>query len=376
MSKKGENIYKRNDGRWEGRYKYGFDKNGKTKYKSVYSKTYGECKQKLILAKNVQLKQKKNIKLSWTVEEMILMWIESIRINVKQSTINTYVTIVNNHIFPIMEKMPVSMITTEFLNQYVIEKMENGRVDGKGGLSAKTVQNIISILKSAFKYAEKTYGIYNPTVSVILPKINKKEIEVLTEKEIKIIQNYCRSQKDYFSLLFDLCLFTGIRIGEVCALQCNDIDFENGILNIQKTTQRIKNKQGQRKTKVIIDVPKTQKSVRKIPLPQIILSKLQNFMSLYKKKNSDFLFSFDNKKPLDVRTVQKRFSSTLCKCHIRKVKFHIIRHTFATKWVNSNFDVKSLSEILGHSSVTITLSLYVHSSMETKRKQIDQLCTI
>ncbi len=375
MSKRGENIYKRNDGRWEGRYKCGFDKNGKTKYKSVYSKTYNECKQKLILAKNMQIKQKNDVKLSLSVKEIIYAWLENIRINVKQSTIHTYLVIINNHILPVMAEMPVYSITPTFLNQYIIEKVKNGRLDGKCGLSAKTVQNIISVLKSAFKYAEKTYGIYNPTNTIMIPKINKKEIEVLTEKEIQTIQTYCTRNKDYFSLIFDLCISTGIRVGEVCALQCNDIDFENGILKIQKTVQRIKNedKSAQQKTKIIIDSPKTKNSIRKIPLPKVLLCNLKNFIENSKKQDKDFIFSFDNKKPLDVRTVQKKFANILYQCHIRKVKFHILRHTFATKWVHSHFDMKSLSEILGHSSVNITLCLYVHSSIETKRKQINAL---
>lgn len=232
MLKKGENVYKRNDNRWEDRHQSDFDKNGKTKYTSVYSKTYGECKQKLLLVKSIQLKQKNNIKLHLTMKEVISEWIKSICINVKQSTLNTYINIIKNHVLPIMAQMPVSMITIEFLNQYVIEKIKNGRVDGKGGLSAKTVQNIISILKSAFKYAEKIYFIYNPAALLTLPKVNKKEVEILTDKEIKMIQNDCNSKNDYFSLLFDLCLFTGIRIGEVCALQCHDIDFNNAILKI------------------------------------------------------------------------------------------------------------------------------------------------
>lgn len=140
--------------------------------------------------------------------------------------------------------------------------------------------------------------------------------------------------------------------------------------------QRIKNENGQKKTKVMIDIPKTQSSIRKIPLPSILLSKLQKFIVAHEKKNDDFLFSSDNKKPIDVRTVQKRFSCVLYRCHIRKVKFHIIRHTFATRWVNANFDIKSLSEILGHSNVNITLSLYVHSCIEIKREQIEKLYSI
>ncbi len=155
MSKKGENIYKRNDGRWEGRYKSGFDKNGKTKYKSVYSKTYGECKQKLLIAKNIQLNKKSNVKLCLTMKEIILAWIKSICINVKQSTLNTYVNMINNHILPVMAQMPVYMMTTEFLNQYIVEKIKAGRVDGKGGLSSKTVQSIVSILKSTVKHRKE-----------------------------------------------------------------------------------------------------------------------------------------------------------------------------------------------------------------------------
>lgn len=372
MPRKGENIYKRNDGRWEGRYKCGFDKNGKSKYKSVYSKNYKDCKDKLVYAKNMQKKEKENIKICMTVKELLSDWLKNISIRVKESTIDTYSIIINNHIIPVMAKMPIYTITASFLNNFISEKIKKGRLDGKGGLASKTVLNIIGVLKSAFKYAEKIYGINNPTNFVTLPKQEKKDIEVLTDEEIHKIRSYCSENPDYFSMVYDLSISTGIRIGELCALKCGDIDFENGIMTIKKTVQRVKNNNSNKsKTKVIIVSPKTKNSARKIPLPQKLLNKLKSFISV--KNSDDFIFSSDNKKSLDVRTIQKKFASILKKCKIRKVKFHILRHTFATKWANSNFDIKGLSEILGHSSVNITLSLYVHPSIESKRKQINDL---
>ncbi len=373
MSKKGENIYKRNDGRWEGRYKCGFDKNGRTKYKSVYSKSYKDCKEKLSYAKYKQTKEKADIKISLTVKELLIIWLNSIIINIKKSTSDTYSAIIDNHIIPIMGSMSVNMITTEFLNNFTAEKISSGRLDGTGGLSAKTVQSIVGVIKSAFKYAEKIYGINNPTNFITVPKTEQKEMEVLTDKEIIAIRKYCSDNPDYFSLVYELCLSTGIRIGELCALKCEDIDFENGILIIRKTVQRVKNKNASvnNKTEVIITSPKTKNSVRKIPLPEGLRQRLKEFT--VSKNDNDYIFSADGKKPFDVRTIQKRFTVILKKCGIRNVKFHIIRHTFSTKWVNLGFDIKSLSEILGHSSVNITLSLYVHSSVETKRKQINEL---
>jgi len=373
MSKKGENIYKRSDGRWEGRYKCGFDENGKTKYKSVYSKSYKECKIKLNHAKNAYESGKSEIKVILTVKELLLLWLNSILINIKKSTADTYLAIINNHILPVMGGMSVNMIATEFLNKFVTEKITGGRLDNTGGLSPKTVQNIVGVLKSAFKYAEKVYGIKNPAAFVTMPKAEKKETEVLTDKEMAAIRKYCAEHSDYFEVVYELCISTGIRIGELCALQFEDIDFEEGSLTIRKTVQRIKKDDisQENKTEVIITSPKTKNSTRKIPLPDMLLEKLRKFTAM--KQGEDYIFSADGKKPLDVRTIQKKFASVLKKCGIRKVKFHILRHTFASKWAKSNFDIKGLSEILGHSDVKITLSLYVHSCVETKRKQINEL---
>ena len=373
MSKKGENIYKRKDGRWEGRYKCGFTNTGKVKYKSVYSKSYKECKEKLMQEKYQYEAGKSYSKVCMTVKELLFVWLSSIVVNIKKSTYDAYFAIIKNHIEPYMGDIHIDAISPEYIDSFINTKLQNGRLDNKGGLSAKTVQNIVGVIKSAFKYAERTYGIRNPAQYVNAPKAEYKEANVMTFNEISRIRQYFALKQDYFMYAFELCLGTGIRIGELCALQCCDLDFDNETLTISKTSQRVKNDDptSECRTNVIITSPKTKNSTRKIPVPKELSEKFKTFID--GKEKGDYIFSADGKNPLDVRTIQKRFALILKKCGIRHLNFHTIRHTFATKWVNSNFDIKSLSEILGHASVKITLSLYVHSSMEIKREQINKL---
>ena len=375
MSRKGVNIYKRKDGRWEGRYKSGCSQNGKAIYKSVYAQTYNDCKNKLILIKNELNKGICNNRVTLTVKNLFDEWLEHIAITAKRSTVNTYRIIAENHILPLMSDMPLYKVSSSFLSDIVKNKLNNGRLDGKGGLSAKTVQNIVCVLKAVFSFAEKVHNMRSPADVVPFPKCERKDIEVLTDEEVSTIREYCESKEDYFSVMYELCLATGIRIGELCALQVSDIDFENSILTVQKTVQRVKNNDisVSGNTKVIVTSPKTKSSIRKIPLPTKLLESIKAYISAHNKADGDFIFSAADNKPLDVRTVQKKFTVILKRCGVRKVKFHILRHTFATKWANANFDVKSLSEILGHSSINTTLSLYVHPSVESKRKFIDSL---
>ncbi|MBR1444797.1 MAG: site-specific integrase [Firmicutes bacterium] len=371
MSKRGENIYKRSDGRYEGRYKCGFTENGKTIYKSVYAKTYKECKNKLLDAITGYEESKISCQKSMTVNELFGMWFDTVSLTVKVSTLARYREIFKNHIEKALGNMPIQSITTQYLNDFVKKKLKSGRIDGKGGLSSKTVVNIICVIKAAFRYGERTHNIFNPTSAIISPRNEKKEIEVLTDKEIKKLKKYFETKKDYFGIAFELCISTGIRIGELCALTCGDIDVQKGILKICKNTQRIKKEIPESsKTKVIISTPKTQNSIREIPLPPNLLKILKEYISGRNKE--EFLFVSKRKKAIDVRNIQKRFSKALEICNIRKVKFHILRHTFATKWVNTGLSTKILSEILGHSSVSITLSLYVHPTMKEKRTAMNK----
>ena len=167
-----------------------------------------------------------------------------------------------------------------------------------------------------------------------------------------------------------LSLYTGIRIGELCGLKWKDIDFRNKTLSINKTVQRIKNteKNSLLKTKLIVDIPKTEHSIRTIPLPDFLIPILDSF----KTNNENFIFT-NSLTPKDPRAFEKYFSSVLEKCQIRNLNFHALRHTFATRAREAGIDIKVLSEILGHSSYHITQEIYVHISVDFKRESIDSL---
>jgi len=306
------------------------------------------------------------------MKELLNNWLTGVSVKVKRTTFIMYDNIIEKHIMPSMSNILVKNITLDFLNEFIAYKLEYGRLDGKGGLSSKTVINIITILKSVFKYAENAYGFNNPTKFIFLPKTEDKKIQIISDDDNQKIKEYLKAHNDYFALVYDLCIQTGIRVGELCALKCEDIDLENHILKINKTIQRINNpKNSKFKTIVIIDVPKSKSSNREIPIPDNLIEKMRK--QILNKKKTDFVFSPDGVKSFDTRTIQKRFKTVLKNCHLKSLKFHVLRHTFATKWAQSNLDIKSLSEILGHKNINVTLSLYVHSSIDIKRKQINSL---
>lgn len=214
-----------------------------------------------------------------TAKEIFDKWLGIVAINTKESSLNTYGAIVYNHILPAIGDMPLYRVTSDILNELVKKKLQNGRIDGKGGLSAVTVKNIVCVVKTVFRYSEKIYGMRNPAEFVIVPKVAKKELEILSDEEMAKIKEYCAENPDYFSLVYDICLSTGIRIGELCALKCSDVDFEENILTVNKTVQRVKNtdSEAERKTKVVISSPKTNHSERKIPLAPKLIEKIKEY---------------------------------------------------------------------------------------------------
>lgn len=224
------------------------------------------------------------------------------------------------------------------------------------------------MLKSLFSYASREYGIKNTLKGLIMPKCEKTEIQLLSTKEQKTLINYVVKKPSLTNLGIAISLYTGIRIGELCALQWGDIDFKKRILTVKKTVQRIQNYGGNTKTKLIITSPKSRSSIREIPLPKFILSVLEKF------RNNDYIYILSGKvKPIEPRTMQYRFKKILKNVNLPSVHFHSLRHTFATKAIELGFDVKTLSEILGHSSVEITLNRYIHSSLNRKRTCMEKL---
>lgn len=274
-----------------------------------------------------------------------------------------------NYIAALFGDMRVGRVTSFIINRYVSELLECGGDDGKG-LSSRSVQAILIMMKSVFAYGETEYKLDDPAKNVSLPKSEHKEIEVFTSVEMaKIRQNALCDDCQILGVL--LCLYTGLRIGEICALKWQDIDLVNQVIHVWKTLQRIKNPNGiSPKTIVIIDEPKSAKSIRDIPIPTFMLSQIAK---IKRNVNPDCYFLTCSLNYTEPRTYQYRYKTFLKHIGVTYKNFHVLRHTFATECIRLGIDVKTVSELLGHASVKITLERYVHSNMDMKRKQLEKL---
>ncbi len=297
------------------------------------------------------------------------MWLDNLRLTRKASTIVKYTNQLECHILPAFGDLQLSEID----NKAMIDFTNNlQRKEGKD-LSAKTTSDIISRMKSIRKFA-LIHG-YDVGFIPECITVSQKEqpIRVLSLEEEKTLLDYVRDNMDLTGLGILICLFTGIRLGELCALTWDDISIDSKKIHIKKTMQRLqdKTKSATHKTYISIDEPKSRHSVRTIPIPDNIVHDLDLAYS-----NDAFVLTGNVKEYIEPRTMENRFKSILKKCDIPDANFHSLRHTFATRCVEVGFDIKSLSEILGHANVNITLNRYVHPSMEQKRKNMDKLSSM
>lgn len=370
MPRRGENIHKRKDGRWEARI-ITKQINNQTKYKSVYAHSYSDLKAKLKELDTVQINNSGNKKILF--KDVAFEWLNNIKPSVKSSTYSRYYNIVEKHIVPYFVKTKIANVNNSIVEDFIQEKYKNGRLDGKGGLSPKSVHDIYSILIQIIKFAEKKNYINNFLYNVTLPKLEQYSCNVFNNSDKIKLERYVRLGTDLKKLGILLVMYTGIRIGELCALKWSDIDIENGSLSITKTLQRIKNtdKNIETKTKIIIAQPKSQKSIRIIPLQSFLVEILKDFKNKY--SDNAYLLTGSELKHTEPRAYEKIYKSYLKQCNISNIKFHALRHTFATTAVEKNFDPKSLSEILGHSTVRFTLDRYVHPSEKIKRENMERL---
>lgn len=362
MPRKGENIYKRKDGRWEGRYIRGRDINQKAIYGYLYGKSYTEVKNKL-----KQVTITKTVETAETINfaEIAIDWIENKKMQVKESTLSHYKSVIDNHIIPILGEYKIASISSDIIQHHINKLL-------KEGLTGKTVNDILTIIKSIIKYASCKGFEHNCDLSTISVKTKRNDIQTLTIFEQKILCNFLVDNLNNKNFGILLSIYTGIRLGELCALKWSDIDLSEKVLKINKTMLRIQDNFSEyhsNKTKIIVTPPKSEDSVRVIPIPQIIF----DIICKMQRRPDAYIMTGKCDRFIEPRNMQYYFKSVLKKCNIRDVNFHILRHTFATRCVESGFEIKSLSEILGHSDVKITLQRYVHSSMDLKRKNMDKL---
>ena len=381
MPKKGENIYKRKDGRWEGRYRKPLKEAGAAErqaYGYIYGRTYNEVKQALALAK-VEAEREHSGKKAVTFENCAARWLEEKRQldAVKPNTLAGYSRMLQTHILPILGPVRMTALTESTLSFFYRSKQLNGRLDGKGGLSAKTLQLLMTMIRSVQMYAVKN-GLASG-VSVFQKergsKRREKQLAVLTSAEQKRLESAVEQSGRANDLGILLCLYTGLRVGELCALQWGDIDFFTKTITVRRTLQRISTPEGPEKTRLVIDTPKTRNSERMIPVSRLVRQKLlelQAHKPYTERGAQDFVFTV-RQHPVEPRLFQKHFQRLLRDAEIRSVNFHALRHTFATRCLESHMDIRTLSELLGHSTVNLSLQLYAHSLLEQKRIAIENL---
>lgn len=351
MPRRGENIYKRKDGRWEARYVKEVSVDGSKKYGSVYAKTYNEVKTKQKLFLSPEALKQNSVKFS--ISDIMYEWLENNKNQVKISTYQKYKSTIENHIIPELGKIQIQFLTSVIIQQYTDKLLLKP-------ISRTTVNDILIVLGMGLSYAEEEYNFHIPKISLV--KNPPKEMRVLSISEQNIFVEYLLNKNDVFSFGMLLALFTGLRIGELCALTWDDID-EN-IIRVNKTMQRVRKNEY---TEILTLSPKTVSSNRIIPVPKELMLLLKS------RKCSGMVLKQENGKSIEPRLMQIKFKKYTAECGIENINFHSLRHSFATRCVEVGFDAKTLSEILGHSDVKTTLNKYVHSSMERKVKQMDLL---
>ena len=368
MGRKGENIHKRKDGRWEARLiKYKID--GTSAYHSIYGKTYTEVKEK----KRIYLEEKNTKesipKYNKTFGDVLIEWFNNRFFNQKESTKLKYKNIIDIHIIPQLGNINIASIDDIIINSFLQEKKKHGRKNGDMPLSNSYIKSMSIIISSVINYAvEKEYRL-PLKAKIIKPIVEKPDIQVLSNDEQKALEDALQYDTSKTALGIIIALNTGLRIGEVCALSWDDIDLNSKIIKIRKTVTRIASStNSESKTELVIGTPKTVTSARDIP----ITSKLYPILN-YACKEGGYVISETNDFVIP-RTFEYRFHRKLAEYDLPDINFHILRHTFATRCVEKNVDIKTLSEILGHSNVGITLNYYVHPSNRKKKTQLEKLC--
>lgn len=406
MARHGENIRKRKDGRWEGRCLLYNKEKGKQRYRSVYGRTYEEAREKLAVLRNRQKESakladgkggkeknpnespetnpaaegitKENRLFTYTAEE----WLLQVKATRKPSTYVKYRLIYKNYLKSVFQDAAIVEIT----DCCVQEKISDP-------LSESIRKSIYCVLNRVLKFASRNYSITMPFLKRPISHTPKKPVETFSRKEqaklLLELNNGCESDRYKAAIL--LCLHTGMRLGELCALKWEDLDTDSQMIAVNRTVQRLyledvqetdgwqnadnlqKAGAGQRKTILVETTPKSAHSKREIPLSPTVLALINQLQQNHEQGKGEKAYIFGGDKPMEPRTIQNHFRKVLTSAGIKYKNFHVLRHTFSTNCIEGGTDVKSLSELLGHSDVQITLNRYVHPSMDIKRKYLDAL---
>lgn len=368
---KGENIFKRKDGRWEARYIKGYELSGKIKYGFCYGKTYREAKEKVTKCKAAILNGKalpalgSRHRFAFYCDE----WLRLRKPKVKEATYIKYDTVLKKYIkLRLGGCFPLGM-TSGLIDSFTKELLFEEK------LAPKTVHDILVVLHGVLKYTATQFPGIFPDLEINYPKECRKEMRVLSHEEQHRFIQYLLEDMDACRFGVLLTLFTGMRIGELCALQWACISLQEKTLSVTATLQRLRDTERMdvdgARTRIVTGTPKSHTSVRTIPLTEFASALCAK---MYPENPAAYVLT-GTERFMEPRTLQYRLGKYTRACGLEGVHFHTLRHTFATRAVEVGFEIKSLSEVLGHANTTITLDRYVHSSMKLKRDNMSKLAT-
>ncbi len=394
MARHGENIRKRKDGRWEGRYGVYSAEKGKKVYRSVYGKSYAEARGKLAREKRQsEIRQEElpeagavghlgeaagsgmmqslgGLPVHLQFTDLAQKWLAQVKKTRKASTYVKYKLVYEKYLQTVFQDTDLSRITDTFVREQIPE-----------GLTDSVRKSIYCVLNQILKFASQRYGVAMPILQRPegAERGSSQPAQTFSRKEQRKLFAVLTCGQDLFKIAVLLCLYTGLRLGEVCALRWEDMDFVVRTITINRTVQRLYMDGFQTKTVLWETEPKTEHSRREIPITDAVWKLLLRLQDWREEspgretpwKTGDYLFG--GNKPVEPRTMQNHFKRILKEAGVENHNFHTLRHTFATNCIEGGTDVKSLSELLGHSDVQITLNRYVHPSMDTKRKHLDVL---
>lgn len=299
-----------------------------------------------------------------TINSIANLWKKDKRLYVKQSTYSAYALIVENQINPAFGNL--SAVSESEVQSFVIDRLN-------AGLSQKYVKDILIVLKMIVRFGEKRGFLQHSEWDIKYPTAPEKQgVEVLTVANHRKILDYISRNFTFRNLGIYICLTTGLRIGEVCGLRWSDLDMDRSMLTVQRTVERIYilEDDGTKYTQLVINTPKTVNSAREIPLGKALMGMLR---PLKKVVNGDYYVVSNEPRPLEPRTYRNYYMKLMKQLGIPPLRFHGLRHSFATRCIESNCDYKTVSVILGHADIATTLNLYVHPGAEQKKKCIDKM---
>ena len=367
MAKRGENIHKRKDGRWEGRYIKSRTPDGKACWGYIYGQSYAAVKQAL-LYKKAEVGFYRLSSSGLTFFELAENWLHSVKPGIKESTYAHYHYTLHKYLLPMLGDFSVESLNEELM-EHALEAIITATGTKHQPLGHSSAKECLSMLRRICKYAVHLHLMRPVEIRVALPQEKPQTTKPLTPAEQNQLCAYILANPSPRKVGILLGIESGLRIGEICGLKWSDFDLNSGTVQINRTVIRISCGNGH--TKVVIQTPKTRTSHREIPLSKHILVVLRKLHSAF-PSNAWFL-SGNDQKPVEPRCYRKSLKAYLRQASVHLVRPHTLRHTFATTCLQARCDIKTLSELLGHSNPSITLKRYVHSDLKLKRQEINRI---